>query len=368
MPLAEHRAYAEEWRALCARALQPNVFYGPDFAGAAAPAFGADAGVVLVHDQAGALIGIFPARRDPRRYGMPFGVIAGWTHPYAPLGLPLVDRDRPVEALQGFLTHLARDMRQRFLLMPLLPRDGAFADALAEALTTCGLSCAEFDIHARAMLRPIGERDDYIAHAINRKRRRNIARMRNRLADLGDLAHETARDESDARLYLADFLALEAGGWKGRAATAAACYPDIRQFMERAMAALARHGGAQFDRLRIGDRTIAATIVLRDGATAWMWKTAYDEDLSQLSPGVQLTIDVTRRLLSDNDIAMVDSCATPEHPMIDHIWRERLALSDRLIALRPDDAAGFRIACGLERLRRDAIGAAKSIRAMTRRG
>ena len=47
--------------------------------------------------------------------------------------------------------------------------------------------------------------------------------------------------------------------------------------------------------------------------------------------------------------------------MIDHVWRERLALSDRLIALRPS-AMPFALACRIEALRRSAIAAAKALR------
>jgi hypothetical protein len=39
-PLAGLGAIAAEWRALAARALEPNVFYEPAFALAAAPVFG----------------------------------------------------------------------------------------------------------------------------------------------------------------------------------------------------------------------------------------------------------------------------------------------------------------------------------------
>ena len=56
-----------------------------------------------------------------------------------------------------------------------------------------------------------------------------------------------------------------------------------------------------------------------------------------------------------------DSCATPDHPMIDHVWRERLALSDRLIALRRS-AMPFALTCWIETLRRSAIAAAKALR------
>ena len=41
-------------------------------------------------------------------------------------------------------------------------------------------------------------------------------------------------------------------------------------------------------------------------------------------------------------IARVDSCATADHPMIDHIWRERLALADLLVRVGPDGGATVR--------------------------
>jgi hypothetical protein len=47
--------------------------------------------------------------------------------------------------------------------------------------------------------------------------------------------------------------------------------------------------------------------------------------------------------------------------MIDHVWRERLALSDRLIALRPS-MVPFALTCRIETLRRLAIAAAKAMR------
>jgi hypothetical protein len=45
--------------------------------------------------------------------------------------------------------------------------------------------------------------------------------------------------------------------------------------------------------------------------------------------------------------------------MIDHVWRERLALSDRLIELRPS-VTPFWLSCQAETLRRSAIAAAKT--------
>ena len=78
------------------------------------------------------------------------------------------------------------------------------------------------------------------------------------------------------------------------------------------------------------------------------------------SPGVQLALDLTEALLAEPDIARADSCATADHPMIDHLWRERLALTDLLIAPSAAALAQFRIARPLETLRRALIAARES--------
>jgi hypothetical protein len=42
-------------------------------------------------------------------------------------------------------------------------------------------------------------------------------------------------------------------------------------------------------------------------------------------------------MCADDTIASVDSTAIPNHPMIDPIWRDRLAIGDVLIPLRRHD-------------------------------
>src|SRR4029079_18692377 len=114
--------------------------------------------------------------------------------------------------------------------------------------------------------------------------------------------------------------------------------------------------------LVLDGRAIAAIVTLKSGDAAWCWKIAYDESHARHSPGVQLLLDVTQDLLDDARVARADSCATPDHPMIDHIWRERLVLSDRLMSVRPGSAVGFASICALESLRRSGVNMARSIR------
>jgi len=127
---------------------------------------------------------------------------------------------------------------------------------------------------------------------------------------------------------------------------------------------LAAERKVAINRLLIDGRPIAATIVLRSGRSAWFWKIAYDEAFARFSPGVMLSVEVTSELAEDTRLARTDSCAAANHPMIDHLWRERLPLSDRMIAVQPQ--APFALARRLEGLRATAIAGARRIRGYLR--
>src|SRR5712691_11034628 len=123
-PLAELAAVGADWRALAARVLAPNVFYEPGFALAAAPVFGRGVGAGLVWSQAmpPRLLGLFPARVERFRHGMP--VLVGWTHPYAPLGAPLVDRELSEPVIAAWFAHVAgapRRTQRRLRATPARP-------------------------------------------------------------------------------------------------------------------------------------------------------------------------------------------------------------------------------------------------------
>ena len=75
-----------------------------------------------------------------------------------------------------------------------------------------------------------------------------------------------------------------------------------------------------------------------------------------------LSVELTADLLEDANVLRADSCATANHPMIDHLWRERLHLADRLIGVRGPKA--FAVARRLEGLRTAAIAGAKRLRGL----
>ena len=93
-------------------------------------------------------------------------------------------------------------------------------------------------------------------------------------------------------------------------------------------------------------------IVLMSGDQAFLWKIAYDERFAALSPGVQFIIDFTLRQTADRTVATTDSCAIPDHPMIDRLWPDRLEIADVLLAPSAARAEAFAAAARRERIRR----------------
>jgi CelD/BcsL family acetyltransferase involved in cellulose biosynthesis len=361
--LADLPPIVEAWRELAGRALEPNIFYEPAFALAATGVFGANAGAVLVWSgrRPRKLLGFFPARIEPRRYGFKLPVLVGWTHPYAPLGVPLVEREAAEAVVAALLDHLvAETTLPGFLLLPFLHVDGAFAAVLDTILQRAQLPAADFNPRRRAMLAPGPDRSHYLDGALGARKRKELRRLCRRLAETGAVLTVTATEPAAIAAAIEDFFALEAGGWKGRAGTAAAARDDLHRFVRTAVAGSAAEEKVAIERLLLDGRAIAAAIVFRSGRSAWFWKIAYDEAYARFSPGVLLTVALTEELIDDATIAQVDSCATENHPMIDHIWRERLLICDRLIALRPQTP--FAQARRLEHLRGAAIAFAKRMR------
>jgi hypothetical protein len=102
-------------------------------------------------------------------------------------------------------------------------------------------------------------------------------------------------------------------------------------------------------------------IVVTTHGRAHFWKTAFNEKFATLSPGVQLTLELTETQLADPRVLMTDSCAAPDHPMIDRLWPDRMSLVDVMVDLHPDEPASFQTVYTIERLAVAARARAKTL-------
>jgi CelD/BcsL family acetyltransferase involved in cellulose biosynthesis len=362
-PLTSLDTVIDAWTDLTRRAADPNVFYEPAFALNAASVFGRGVGVILVWNSDGNLTGLFPLRHTYR----PLPTLMGWTHPFAPLGAPLVDRDVLEPTITAVLDYVAAEPQlPKRILLPFMPTDGLVTKALDAAVAARDGRVAVFGAHQRPLLKCSADAHSLDKHQGGARRRKSFRKRRD-LAENADLSSEIDSSPDVVARIFADFLTLETSGWKGRAGTAIAQHPDIERFVAGAVLGLAGQGKVIAGRLIRDGAAIAAMLILRSANGAWGWKVTYDENFAHYSPGMLLFADVTERLITDPGVDWGDSCAAPERSAYGRYWRERLALADRLIAVTP--RASFGLACHLETWRRGlenmARGARDRLRALT---
>ena len=329
--------YAAEIDALGDQSADPNTQFESVTLGAAIRHLvgGKDVEIALVwSDPNGAgeraLLGVFPYRSVRGRFGFPLPVWQLWTHIHSYNATPLLRAGREKQALSRFLA-FARQSGGVAVEFPLYQGEGAFADALDELAVEQGLSVSETDRHARAFLQSDLKGEEYFVQTMRKKKRKEYARLWNRLAEEGDLKL-TAHDASgDLEGWMDRFLALEAKGWKGTRGTALKEVPEEKMFFEEICRGAQARGKLHCLDLTVDGTPIAMLASFRAGRGLYTFKICFDEDYSRFSPGAQLMMRGGAMLLDDPRFDWVDSCALPDHPMIDHIWAERRVMRSAII-------------------------------------
>ncbi len=335
IPLA--RVSASQWRALSHRVAEPNGYYLPEWelaVNASARGRGGAAALGAWRDPS-TLIGLVPVISMWRAYRIPLPALVS-ADPYGTLCTPPLDRDMAERAAAGILRQ-ARAAGAHALILRATSLDGAAMKAFAGVLGRIGLQPVVLQSHVRACLDATGDGDELLREALGAKKLKELRRQRNRLAEHGAVHFDVARAPADIAVAVETFLTLEASGWKGQRGTALSQDDGDAAFIRRATMALAEVGQCEIVTLRAGDTPVASAVVLRHQDRAFYFKLGVDERFAKMSPGVQLTLELTRYLCADPAIRLVDSTAAPGHPMIDPIWRGRLAIGDVLIPLRRGD-------------------------------
>jgi CelD/BcsL family acetyltransferase involved in cellulose biosynthesis len=326
------------WRSLSERAVEPNGYYLPDWelaVDAFAPGRTGASALVALDDTSTHMIGLMPVVSLWQACKIPLPALVN-AHPYGTLCTPHLDRGAVDDAVARLIQH-AREAGARALILREVSLDGTAMRAFEDNLRHEAFRPRVLQSHVRACLDATRDAEDLLRDALGGKKLKELRRQRQRLAEHGTVRFDVARSPEAVSSALETFLSLEASGWKGQRGTALVQVAGDAAFIRRATRALAGSGQCEIVTMRAGDTPVASGIVLRHQDRAYFFKLGVDESFAKYSPGVQLTLDLTRHLCADPAIASADSTAGPDHPMINPIWRGRFAIGDVLIPLRRND-------------------------------
>lgn len=275
------------------------------------------------------LVALLPYRigRGPLGWGR---VARPFTSPYLTVTAPLVvaGPDGPPA-----LAALAAGMRGLGCpwWWPLLPTEDGVGPAFLAALARDGWGRAEVSAFQRPVLDRRASHDAFLKGHPHKGRLKDLRRRRRRLEEAGLLSVEAVGPDGDLAGAVAEFLALERRGWKGRAGTALACRPGTAGFARDVFRAGDGPVTTRADLLRLDGRVVAASLALVCGGTAMLLKTAYDEDLRQLAPGVVLEAEIVQALHETRFADRLDS-ATLASAVLDDLYPERTRIAETMLS------------------------------------
>jgi CelD/BcsL family acetyltransferase involved in cellulose biosynthesis len=334
-------ALASAWQELADHAVEANPFYEPWLL---LPALkdlrqGTPVRLVFIHETVSPeapgetrLCGFFPLEPDPRFRGLPIQVWRLWKHMHCFLCTPLIRPERAGETLAALLQWAGREGGVHLLDFCYVCGDGRFHDLLVAHVKEAATRQCIIDRYSRASWKAGEKLDDYLRNTLSAGVRKEYRRQRKRLAERGPLAFRTLQEPREVKDWLEQFLALEASGWKGREGHALGLSRNQRNFLLVAAQAGFAREQVLLQGLFLNDRPVAMLMSFLAGGGGFAFKIAYDETLAKFSPGVQIVLDILACLHSDSRIAWMDSCAAPNHPMINRLWKDRRVVESVLIS------------------------------------
>ncbi|GAA0763357.1 hypothetical protein GCM10009076_18100 [Erythrobacter ramosus] len=351
-------AFLTAWERLVARAAEPNPFFEPWFLLPALRQWGGTDRVITkawFHD--GRLAGLLPVVRSAKYYSHIITHATGWLHDNAFCGVPLIAAGSEDAFWRDMLAHFDRRARRAlFLHLPMMPAEGPANAALERVLAAWPRAHYTVAEENRALLTGEVSAETYLEGAMSAKKRKELRRQHNRLAEEGRLVFERVEDDTGLAEWTAEFLALEAAGWKGEAGSALSSAPDTRTLFEQSLAGAAAAERLERLALRLNGRAIAMLVNFVTAPGVYSFKTAFDEAYARFSPGMLLQLE-NLALLERPEIQWADSCAVEGHPMIERLWRDKRRMISRNIAIGgPMRRSLFRLLMAYETRPRNAKG------------
>ena len=267
-----------EWDVLADR-LEVEPFLRPGWFRAWHRAYGDGRFEVLTVRRGGDLVGVLPLELRGRASLSP-------TNTHSPL-FGAVAEDADVE--RSLAAQLLDLVSGRIELCYMDPTTSGYA-ALEDALTAAGRT-PHVDTVLRSPYVAFGKREDDYPASLARRFRKDLRRRRRRLEERGPVevtAHTTA---AGLDLAMAEFVALEASGWKSDLGTAIASREASLRFYAEIARWAAQRDWLRLAFLRLDGQPIAAELDIEYAGRLYALKSGFDPQFRAFGPGQLLTYE-----------------------------------------------------------------------------
>ena len=207
---------------------------------------------------------------------------------HSPAFRPLARDDAGREALADALLAAHQP-----LVVPALPARAPEGRALIRAMERRGARSVLEPDYVSPVTDTVGSFDDL--RTTMKKHWRELERRGRKMRREHDVEERLVERPADLPAELETGLALEAAGWKGRAGTAILTDNATAAFYRDVAAAFNAAGELRFSALTMDGRLVAWDYALLHRGRYFLLKTAFDEDLRTLAPGLVLRRSVIER-------------------------------------------------------------------------
>ena len=327
VPWREMLGETEAWNELAQRVAEPNPFYESWYLLPSLASFDDDDAIsILRFARHGKLYGLMPIARESKYEGWPIAHIRNWLHSNIFFGTPLVARGMETHFWRA-LFNWADDQTKLSLFLHLeeIALSGPVYESLKSVLASDGRNWGVVEGKERALLASDLSAQDYLAQSLSSRTRKDLRRRARRLSEVGEVSFQWETGTDRIASWIDEFLTLEASGWKGEAASALACDTATKTLFRKSLTDAAKSQRLVRLSLRVNDKPIAMLSTFLTPPGAFGFKTAFDEDYARFSPGLLLECEYVNALQRYN-IDWCDSCAAPDHSVMNRMWQERRPL------------------------------------------
>lgn len=327
---------------LSKRTIEPNIFYNARFLAPAMPRL-EDRTIrfMVMRDE--------NEERSRLRFVMPYTVerlgrgsdqvmLQAWTTSFSPQGTPLIDQDDPLGVVDDLFDILSRKHLQLppVMVFPHMRSNGATTQVILDVAHKRKLPIHVLESAPRPFLNSDLMGEAYLRQCAEGKTNKQVQGVLKRFSDLGSTNYIVSTGIDDIRLKFERFILLENRSVRGKRKTKIVGDRYREAFAREAVNNLAERGAVQLHSLELDDQTIAAAIVFIENGDAWMWKSAYAEDLRSFMPDILLLREMIRHSLDDPKINRVDACILAKHPLIETMFNTSEPQETLIVGLNSD--------------------------------